>query len=183
MRPRRVERVTPILTENSFDVITHSAMQTIRLGERLGRLLRPGDIVGLQGNLGTGKTCLTQGIGLGLQIAGIINSPTFVYINEHASADNGPYLYHVDLYRIHDDADAFALGLDDYMYGDGVTVIEWAERALEVIPQERLWVKLLYLDHTKRNLIFEASGDHYIEMLQTLRAGLFGSRTVRAQTS
>jgi tRNA threonylcarbamoyladenosine biosynthesis protein TsaE len=161
--------VTPILTDRTFDVITHSPSQTFHVGERLGQLLRPGDVVCLEGDLGSGKTCMTQGIGEGLQVEGTINSPTFVYINEYPPRATGPYLYHVDLYRIADYTDAFALGLEDYMYGDGVTVIEWAERAIEIIPQERLWIRLTYLDYTKRSIAFEASGERYLQLLRTLR--------------
>ncbi|MBM3187932.1 MAG: tRNA (adenosine(37)-N6)-threonylcarbamoyltransferase complex ATPase subunit type 1 TsaE [Chloroflexi bacterium] len=166
--------VTPIITENALDVITHSPKQTHLLGARLGALLRPGDVVCLQGDLGTGKTCLTQGIGAGLDVVGVIHSPTFVYINEHQPANVGPYLYHVDLYRIQDYFDALSLGLEDYVYGNGVTVIEWAERAIEIIPAQRLWVTLTYLDHTKRRLFFEASGARYREILRTLERELYG---------
>jgi tRNA threonylcarbamoyladenosine biosynthesis protein TsaE len=172
--------LTPILTENAFDIITHSAAQTFALGKRLGRLLQAGDIVCLEGDLGSGKTCLTQGIGAGMQVLGTINSPTFVYINEHATRDSEIYLYHVDLYRIRDFTDAFALGLEDYMYDDGVTVIEWAERASEILPQERLWVSLTYIEFTKRSLVFEASGERYTALLRALKEDIFGqSRSAR----
>jgi tRNA threonylcarbamoyladenosine biosynthesis protein TsaE len=168
--------LSPILTDHSFDIITHSAMQTFKVGQRLGRLLRPGDVVCLEGDLGSGKTCLTQGIGAGMQVQGTINSPTFVYINEHASADAESYLYHVDLYRVRDYTDALALGLEDYIYDDGVTVIEWAGRAVEMLPVDRLWVNLTYLEYTKRSLLFEASGERYLELLQAFKADLFGKR-------
>lgn len=168
--------MTPILTERSFDLVTHSAAQTFRVGDLLGRLLQPGDVVCLDGDLGSGKTCLTQGIGAGLNVKGVINSPTFVYINEHAPCSQGPYLYHVDLYRIRDYTDAFALGLEDYMYGDGVTVIEWAGRAKEILPAERLWIELTYLDYTKRCLLFEATGERYMQFLQVLKHELFGTK-------
>ena len=168
--------MTPILTDQAFDIVTHSPTQTTGIGERLGRLLQGGDVVCLQGDLGTGKTCLTQGIGQGLSVEGTINSPTFVYINEHAPCDDGPYLYHVDLYRIHDFMDALAIGLEDYIYGDGVTVIEWAERALDIIPVERLWIKLGYLDYSKRSIQFTATGARYDELLVALRRELFGPR-------
>lgn len=167
--------MTPILTERSFDIITHSAEQTERVGKRLGRLLEPGNVVCLQGDLGSGKTCLTQGIGLGLNASGTINSPTFVFINEHAPQNDGPYLYHVDLYRIHGSGEALALGVEDYIYGDGVTVIEWSDRAIEIMPPHRLWVTLTYLSESKRSLLFEASGEPYIRLLKALKAELFGS--------
>jgi tRNA threonylcarbamoyladenosine biosynthesis protein TsaE len=172
--------VAPILTDRSFDLITHSAAQTFALGELLGRLVQPGDVVCLQGNLGAGKTCLTQGIGSGMRVSGAISSPTFVFVAEHAPVDRGPYLYHVDLYRISDYAEAYSLGLDDYLCGDGVTVIEWAERAAELLPDERLWVRLSYTDVSKRSLLFEATGDHYVGMLATLRHAVLGASSQSA---
>ena len=171
--------MSPILTDRSFDIITHSREQTFRVGQRLGRVLGPGDVVCLQGTLGSGKTCLTQGIGAGLAVSGTIRSPSFVLIREHEPSDAGPCLYHIDLYRIRDAADAFALGIEDYLYSDGVTVIEWAERAQELVSAERLWITLTYLDYTKRCLLFEASGEHHVEMLAKLRAELFSPTTQR----
>lgn len=173
--------MTPILTENSFDMITHSAKQTHALGERVGRLLAAGDVVCLEGELGSGKTCLTQGIGAGLHVRGTVRSPTFVLVNEHQPVDSGPALYHIDLYRLQDAQEALALGLEDYIYGDGVTVIEWAERAAEVMPEERLWIKLTYLGEMKRSLLFEAQGQRYRALLMTLRQQLF--RQVRSEDS
>lgn len=82
--------MNPILKEHSFDVVSHSTRQTFVIGERLGKLLRPGDVVCLEGELGTGKTCLTQGIGAGLHVVGVINSPTFVFVNEYPPANKGP---------------------------------------------------------------------------------------------
>jgi len=165
--------LAPILKDHSFDIVTHSPTQTLQIGERLGRLLQPGDVVCLQGDLGTGKTCLTQGIGAGLRVEGTISSPTFVFVNEHPPLHTGPYLYHVDLYRIEDMTAVFGLGLEDYMYGDGVTVIEWAERAREMVPREHLWIMLGYLDYAKRTLLFQATGEHYVQMLVELRNELF----------
>jgi tRNA threonylcarbamoyladenosine biosynthesis protein TsaE len=143
----------------------------------LGHLLKPGNVVCLQGALGTGKTCLTQGIGAGMDVSGVIHSPTFVFINEYAPQGSGPYLYHVDLYRTQDYTDALALGIEDYMYGNGITVIEWAERAEDIMPEERLWVTLSYLDYeSKRRILFEASGEAYMEILLSLKEVLWGKR-------
>lgn len=171
----------PTRTERSFDIITHSPSETFAVGQALGSLLRPGDIICLQGELGSGKTCLTQGIGAGMHVQGTINSPTFVFVNEHAPANDGPYLYHVDLYRISDSSEVYSLGLEDYMYGDGVTVIEWAERAIEILPPCRLWILLKYMGYTERQLLFEASGARYSEILQALEALLCGAEGPGAQ--
>lgn len=168
--------MTPILTDRSFSIITHSPAQTFQLGERLGRLLEPGDVVCLEGGLGSGKTCLTQGIGSGLGVRGTIRSPSFVLISEHPPSAAGPSLYHVDLYRIKDAGAAFALGLEDYLYGDGVTVIEWAERAAELVPAQRLWVFLAYVGQRKRSLLLEPSSEHYADILAALSGQVLGHR-------
>lgn len=173
--------MSPIITDHSLELMTHSPKQTFLIGQRLGRLLRPGDVVCLQGELGTGKTCLTQGIGAGLNVAAKITSPTFVLVNEYPAASGGARLYHVDLYRIEDPASACALGLEDYFYGDGVTVVEWAERARELVPAERLWITLSYLGHTKRSLLLEAAGRRYLEVLASLRAELTGGKGHRSE--
>jgi len=165
--------MTPILTGPSFDIITHTAEQTVRLGELLGRHLHAGDLVCLQGDLGSGKTCLTQGIGAGLGVMGVICSPTFVLVNELPPSNDGPYLYHIDLYRILDIYDALSLGLEEYLLGDGVVVIEWAERVRDFLPSACLWITLTYLDETKRCLLFEAQGSRYMALLDELREALF----------
>lgn len=168
--------VRPISTHRTLELITHSPAQTCQLGWLLGRLLRPGDVVCLQGELGSGKTCLARGVGSGLGVSGVVRSPSFVLINEHPSTGSGPRFYHVDLYRIRGVADALALGLEEYLYGDGVTVIEWAERARKVIPSERLWITLSHLGLARRSLVLEAWGAHYLEMLTTLKDSPFAHK-------
>lgn len=172
--------VTPILTGQSFEVISHSPKQTFRIGERLGSLLQAGDVVCLGGELGSGKTCLTQGIGSGLHVSGKISSPSFVFIREHGPLANGPPLYHVDLYRMQDYRDALALGLEDYVYDDGVTVIEWPERALEIMPDERMWVRLAYLDYGKRSLVFGALGERHTDVLLSLKKKITGDKAAHS---
>ena len=163
----------------SLDIITHSARETFEVGMRLGSLLAPGDTVCLEGDLGSGKTCLTQGIGRGMGVTDVITSPTFVLINEYASGRPGAWLYHVDLYRIERQDDLVSLGLEDYIYGNGITVIEWAERARDDMPPERLWVKLTYLDADSRLLHFEAAGAHYQEIVAALRDAQAGDGAER----
>ena len=158
----------------SLELVTHSAQETFQVGMQLGALLQPGDTVCLQGDLGSGKTCLTQGIGRGMGVSEFITSPTFVLINEYTPARPGARLYHVDLYRIEQEDDLVTLGLEDYVYGNGITVIEWAERAPDYMPRERLWVTLTYLDANSRRLRFDAVGAHYDEVVRALRAALAG---------
>ncbi|MCD6301924.1 MAG: tRNA (adenosine(37)-N6)-threonylcarbamoyltransferase complex ATPase subunit type 1 TsaE [Anaerolineae bacterium] len=171
----------PILKESDFEIITRSPEQTIAVGRRLGELLRPGDVVCLQGALGTGKTCLTKGIGAGLKVVGKIVSPTFVYINEYGPEGPGSYLYHVDLYRVEDPSSLYNLGLDDYIYGDGVTVIEWAERAQELLPAKRLWVAIRDLGGQRRCFVFTGMGVHYKATVAALQRAIAPDRPPKGQ--
>jgi tRNA threonylcarbamoyladenosine biosynthesis protein TsaE len=165
--------VTPIVTGSSVDFISHSAEQTRRIGERLGRLLQSGDVVCLEGDLGSGKTCMAQGLGRGLGVAAPITSPTFIIVNEYP-LPNGKYkFYHIDLYRVESVAEARATGLEEYFYGDDVCAIEWAERAREILPSERLWITLHYLNESKRRVHLDVSGARYEQLLQEFRQQTF----------
>lgn len=110
--------------------------ETRRLGVLLGELLRPGDVVLLQGPLGAGKTALTQGIAAGLGVRGTVNSPTFTILKEY---EGRLPLHHFDLYRIEDPEELYALGFDEYFLGDGVSVVEWAERGETGEPGAEPW--------------------------------------------
>jgi tRNA threonylcarbamoyladenosine biosynthesis protein TsaE len=120
-------------------VRTTSADESIALGERLGAAAAPGDLICLWGDLGAGKTQLTKGIARGLGIADTVNSPTFVLMSEYAGRLP---LFHVDLYRLADAADALAGGVVDDRQADGVTVVEWPERLGAVLPDGRLDVRI-----------------------------------------
>lgn len=135
-----------------------SADETRLLGEALGALLAPGDLVLLEGDLGAGKTALTQGIGRGLGVAGTINSPTFTLLKEY---EGRLPLYHFDLYRIEDPDELLTLGFEDYFTDDGVCVVEWAERgerADEAWPTSWLRIHLDKLSSDERLLRCTASG-------------------------
>lgn len=119
----------------SLDVPSESVEQTRRLGAILGGLLASGDVVLLYGELGAGKTAFTQGVGRGLGVAATVNSPTFTILKEYAGRLP---LYHFDLYRIEDPGELEMLGFADYFAGDGISVIEWAERG-EVDGEEAPW--------------------------------------------
>jgi tRNA threonylcarbamoyladenosine biosynthesis protein TsaE len=165
----------PILNEHTLDFISHSPAQTRRFGARLGILLQPGDLVCMEGELGTGKTCLAQGIGQGMGVVEPITSPTFTLVAEHRPPPPTPILFHIDLYRLNDAVDeALALGLADYLLGDGVCVIEWAERIETVLPAERLWISLRHLDESKRSMLVKATGARYDDLLRGFRQSAFG---------
>lgn len=167
--------MSPILSGHNLDFISNSQAQTRRLGARLGELLQAGDVICLAGELGTGKTCLTQGVGRGMGVVESITSPTFTLIGEYRSPDTGLILYHVDFYRLVDAVlEAVALGVQDYLYGDGVCVIEWADRAEAILPGERLWIALRHVDDTKRGLLVEATGERYLKLLRDFKKRAFG---------
>ena len=152
-----------------MNLISESPEETQRLGEELGRLAQPGDLFLLVGGLGTGKTCLTQGIAWGLGIEGYATSPSFVVINQYWGSLP---LYHIDLYRLDSIEEVIELGLDDYLYGNGVCVVEWAEKALEVFPTEHLLVEISFRSDTSRNLVLRPSGERYVAMLSQLKQGM-----------
>jgi tRNA threonylcarbamoyladenosine biosynthesis protein TsaE len=165
----------PILDQNTLDIISHSVEQTRRLGHRLGQLLQPGDVICLEGDLGTGKTCLAQGIGVGLGIQQPITSPSFTLVLEYRAGPGRAPLYHIDLFRLDEAvAEALAFGLEEYLYGDGVCLIEWAERAAPIVPAERLWITFRHLQATKRSLLLHAVGARYEQVLRSFRQTAFG---------
>lgn len=125
----------------SLDLITHSPEETQRLGRLLGEAAQPGDVFLLLGPLGAGKTCLTQGIAWGLGFKEHARSPTFVLMTRYQGRLT---IYHVDLFRLEDALEASDLGLEEYLGGDGVCVIEWADRAVELFGGRGLWVELDY---------------------------------------
>jgi tRNA threonylcarbamoyladenosine biosynthesis protein TsaE len=150
--------------------LSQSLEMTVRLGEALGRLLLPGDVVCLQGELGAGKTTLTQGIARGWGVQERVTSPTFTLLNEYRRASDPSRFYHLDCYRLEGAVDAWGLGLDDVLDADGVLVIEWPERILPVLPTERLWVELAREGEGQRRLVFTASGSRFTDVLGILVA-------------
>jgi tRNA threonylcarbamoyladenosine biosynthesis protein TsaE len=166
----------PILDEHALDFISHSSDQTLRLGIRLGQCLQAGDLICLEGDLGSGKTRLAQGIGQGMGIEEPITSPTFILIAEYHAPPPAPPLYHIDLYRLGDAVgEALSLGLEDYMHGQGVCLIEWAERARSILPDKRLWITLRHVDDSKRGIVMQATGTRYDHLLREFRKTAFGA--------
>ena len=153
-----------------------SATDTHRLGALLGALLQPGDVVLLEGPLGAGKTALTQGIGAGLSVRGAINSPTFTLLKEY---EGRLPLYHFDLYRIEDPEELFALGFEDYFGGEGVCVVEWADRGAAadgatLWPANWLRVSIAADGATKRTLTCVAQGERGESLLAAFVAATEG---------
>lgn len=121
-------------------VTTQSAEETEAVAATLAAALRPGDIVALHGDLGAGKTCFIRGLARGLGVTRTVHSPTFTLINEYPGRLT---LYHMDLYRIRNADEALDFGLDDYLFGDGVCAIEWAERIARLLPPATIRVSLV----------------------------------------
>jgi tRNA threonylcarbamoyladenosine biosynthesis protein TsaE len=147
-------------------LITTSPAETRNLGVCLGKLAQPGDIYLLSGNLGVGKTCLTQGIVWGLGSAEYALSPTFVIMREITGRLP---LHHIDLYRLDHIEEIADLGLDDYLYGKGLCVIEWAEKGLSVLPTEHLLIKIEYSGDTARSFEFIPQGKRYKKLLAQMK--------------
>ena len=140
--------------------------ETRRIGRVLGETARPGDVFLLSGELGAGKTCLTQGILRGLGSDETARSPTFVLVSQYSARLT---LYHVDLYRLEGGADVLDLGLDEYLEGDGVTVVEWADRAIGLLGEEYVNISLEHVDDETRRVKVSASGSAFAEALAALR--------------
>lgn len=164
----------PILDPHTLDFLSHSAGQTQRYGVRLGELLEPGDLVCLNGGLGVGKTCLSNGIGRGYGIAEPLTSPTFTLINEYRRPGDGQTIVHVDCYRLAGSREALDAGLGEYLDGSYVVLMEWPERVAEMLPAERLWITLRVIGDTKRSLLMEGRGARYMKLLTDFRLSAFG---------
>jgi len=151
---------------NRIKLISHSPEQTQKFGVRIGELAQAGDIFLLVGELGTGKTCLTQGIARGLDIKDYVLSPSFVIIRELYGRLP---LYHIDLYRLDHIEEIEELGLDDYLYGNGVCVVEWAEKGLTALSEEYLLIQIDYLSDTERSFYLKPSGQRYRKLVTQLK--------------
>jgi tRNA threonylcarbamoyladenosine biosynthesis protein TsaE len=154
---------------SQFEIVSHSPEETQRIGRRLGELARPGDVVLLIGNLGAGKTCLTQGIAFGLGITEYTASPSFILVRELYGRLP---LYHIDFYRLENLAEIAELGLDEYLYGGGVCVVEWADRAPGLLPEMHLRIDLTYIDESSRGLSFRPAGVRYEALVAALAKGM-----------
>ena len=145
-------------------LVSHSPRETRRLGETLARMLGPGDVVALAGDLGAGKTQFVKGLARGLGVVESVHSPTFILANEHRSGRLP--LFHVDAYRVSGAAEAIGFGLADYLDEEGVTVVEWAERIQDALPAERLWIEFRHIGDQERELRMQARGGRYELLLR-----------------
>jgi tRNA threonylcarbamoyladenosine biosynthesis protein TsaE len=131
--------------------IVYDEEQLVAFGRRLAESLAPGAVVALIGDLGAGKTTLTKAIAAGLGIEEPVTSPTFTIINEYASGRMP--LYHFDVYRIEDPDDMYELGFEGYFYGEGATVVEWADQIEELMPEDTRWIRLEYAENEDERIV------------------------------
>lgn len=156
--------------EESLSLVSHSLAETRRLGALLGQLLVGGEVICLEGELGTGKTSLIQGIGRGQGIREPITSPTFTLVSEYPGRVGT--FYHVDLYRLDTPDEIIAAGIDGYLYEDGICVIEWAEKAKDILPQHCLCINLQHVGEHERRLAFHAKGKPHSRLLRDFKKTL-----------
>ncbi len=138
---------------------TESPEETQALGEKLGKTLKQGDVIALIGDLGTGKTCLTQGIvrGVGIASGEIVSSPSYILINEY----NGTVpIYHIDLYRLENSEEIAELGLSEYVEGDGICIIEWAERMADALPDTCVKIHIRLAETNQNDSKIDTSISH-----------------------
>ncbi len=142
--------------------ISHSVAETQQLGRQLAAQLQPGDVLVLLGDMGVGKSEFTRGLARGLGVTGYVTSPTFTILQVHE--DGRMPLYHFDWYRLSDVEELYELSMDEYLYGEGVSVIEWPSRAEEAVPETYLQVELIPLgDEERRIELTPVGGFHLID--------------------
>ena len=150
---------------SSIEFIAHSLEETEEIAMRLANLLQPGDLLTLEGELGSGKTTFTKGLAKGLGITRNVNSPTFTIVKQYKGRIP---LYHMDVYRLEDSDED--IGFSEYFHGDGVSVVEWAKFIKDYLPEERLEIGIEYTDDDQaRKLKFNAFGDHYSSILYKMK--------------
>jgi len=149
--------------ETKKHITTDTVEATQKVAERLAELLHPGDLLTLEGELGSGKTAFTKGLAKGLGVTRNVSSPTFTIVKEYRGRLP---LYHMDVYRLENSEED--IGFSEYFNGEGISVVEWAQFIEDYLPLERLELNIHYLDEFARRLEFKAYGDHYIKILNEL---------------
>jgi len=155
----------------NFTIQSGSDEQTLKLGRIIGSLLKEGDVVGLMGELGSGKTRFTKGIakGLGIPPTVVVTSPSFALVNEYQGEVT---LYHMDIYRLESQSEFYSAGLEEYLYGNGVAVMEWADRWPEVLPDYSIRIRLEIVDDHRRNITFSGSHPRAEEIIESFMKGV-----------
>lgn len=157
----------PILLE----ITTQSVEDTEAIGAALGARLGQGGVICLEGDLGAGKTAFVRGVGRGWGALERVTSPTFTLVHEHRRTRDDQVLFHVDCYRLERLSDAWSLGLDEMLHSTDNVVLEWPERVIDLLPEERLWIAFDIVGESSRVLRVSASGAQYAALVEALRDG------------
>ena len=147
-----------------YKVVTHNELETIELAQNIESEKFPDMIICLNGDLGSGKTMFTKGIANALGIEETITSPTYTIVKEYLYGELP--LYHMDVYRL--DGNTEGVGIEDYYNKGGIVIIEWANTIKDILPKERLDIKILVSDESKRVLVFEPHGKKYEELCEAV---------------
>lgn len=150
--------------EKNF-IITNGENETIKLGKYIGEKTKPSQLILLKGELGSGKTRLVKGMAKVLNLKDSVSSPTYNLVNEYRGDID---LYHFDLYRLDNEIDLINIGFEDYLYRDGIVVIEWPELALDLINDDFLLLKFEFISEKERKIKFEAKGKDSKKLLKGL---------------
>jgi len=162
-----------VIEKGSFEVISRSPTQTRRIGMRLGEMLMPGDVIGLEGNLGAGKTTLVQGIASGWGSYDSVSSPTYVLVNVYRRLDR-KQLFHLDAFRLKSPEEAIDLDIDA-MLDQGPLLVEWADKIEEALPEEFLWINMRFINDEQRDFIVHARGERHKNLLERFREEIYGA--------
>ncbi|HAJ33823.1 MAG TPA: tRNA (adenosine(37)-N6)-threonylcarbamoyltransferase complex ATPase subunit type 1 TsaE [Candidatus Atribacteria bacterium] len=149
----------------NLTIITKSPEKTKNLGKEVSKLAKSGDLLAFYGELGAGKTCFIQGISQGLEVKDYVTSPSFTIINEYQGKIP---IYHFDLFRLDNAEEILELGYEEYFYGEGLTVIEWAEKIEQLLPKEHLKIDIKFKDRYQRTISFIPQGDRFDKFLKEL---------------
>jgi len=150
---------------NKNFIITTSEKETLNLAEKIAKLIKPGDVISISGELGTGKTCFVKGLAKGLGISQIVTSPSFVILKIY---HNKIPLYHFDVYRLDKPFQLDDIGFNQFQYADGVTVIEWGNKMKELLAFDQLQVKFDYYENKKRKIKFIPHGESWVKKIKNL---------------
>ena len=135
---------------------TSSPEETIAAAERLGCLLKAGDMIAYKGGLGAGKTTFTRGLAIGMGLGDNVTSPTFALVNEYRGEDMT--LYHFDMYRINSEEDLESTGFYDYDFDNNVAAVEWSENIADFLPESTIYITIERLSELEREIIIEDGG-------------------------
>lgn len=149
---------------STYKITTQTEEETMKIAAKLSLLLRPGDVITLEGSLGAGKTTFTKGIATGLGVKRLVTSPTFTIVKEY---EGQLPLYHMDAYRLEgSDED---IGFSEYFNGEGISVVEWAQFIEDYLPEDFLPIEIKYIEETTREIIFKPNSVYYEFIINELK--------------